>query len=112
MYLVLTTSLLYLAFSGWGNDDPYITYRYAHNLAAGKGFVYNPGEQVLSTTTPLFTLLLALAAPVWEKLTNSTIPQLANLVGAFSLALGGLFLWLLAGRGDTPSGARTTRRGP
>lgn len=40
-------------------DDPYITYRYAANLRAGLGFVYNPGEQVLSTTAPLFAILLA-----------------------------------------------------
>src|SRR5215831_17336610 len=43
-------------------EDAYITLRYADNLAAGRGFVYNPGEHVLGTTTPLFTLLLALAA--------------------------------------------------
>jgi hypothetical protein len=39
-------------------DDAYITYRYAENLAAGNGFVYNLGERVLGTTTPLFALLL------------------------------------------------------
>jgi hypothetical protein len=43
-------------------DDAYITFRYARNLAAGAGFVYNPGEPVLGTSTPLFTLLLAAAA--------------------------------------------------
>src|SRR5690348_1608071 len=42
-------------------EDAYITLRYADNIAAGRGFVYNPGEQVLGTTTPLFTLILALA---------------------------------------------------
>lgn len=36
-----------------------ITFRYAENLASGQGFVYNPGERVLGTTTPLLTLLLA-----------------------------------------------------
>lgn len=41
------------------NDDAYITARFARNLAAGAGFVYNPGERVLGTTTPLFTLELA-----------------------------------------------------
>jgi hypothetical protein len=41
-------------------DDAYITFRYARNLAEGLGFVYNPGEHVLGTTTPLYTLLLAL----------------------------------------------------
>ncbi len=40
-------------------DDPYITYRYARNLVNGVGFVYNAGERVLSTTTPLYALLLA-----------------------------------------------------
>jgi arabinofuranosyltransferase len=40
-------------------DDAYITFRYARNLAAGLGFVYNGGERVLGTTTPLFTLVLA-----------------------------------------------------
>jgi len=34
-------------------DDAYITFRYAQNLAAGLGFVYNAGERVLGTTTPL-----------------------------------------------------------
>jgi hypothetical protein len=41
-------------------EDFYITLRYAVNLAAGRGFVYNPGESVLGATTPLYTLLLAL----------------------------------------------------
>ena len=40
-------------------DDAYITYRYAENLAGGNGFVYNVGEQILGTSTPLYTLLLA-----------------------------------------------------
>ena len=43
-------------------DDAFITFRYAANLAAGHGFVYNVGERVLGTTTPLFTWLLAVLA--------------------------------------------------
>ena len=39
-------------------DDAYITYRYASNILAGNGFVYNPGERVLGTTTPFYTILL------------------------------------------------------
>jgi hypothetical protein len=42
-------------------DDAYITFRYARNLAEGLGFVYNPGQQVLGTTTPLYTVLMSLA---------------------------------------------------
>jgi len=40
-------------------DDAYITLRYARSLAEGSGFVFNSGERVLGTTTPLFALLLA-----------------------------------------------------
>ncbi|MBI5788512.1 MAG: hypothetical protein HZA78_06645 [Candidatus Schekmanbacteria bacterium] len=40
-------------------DDAYITYRYVKNLLNGNGFVYNPGESVLGTTTPLYTMILA-----------------------------------------------------
>lgn len=97
IYLFLTTIVIFATFSRWGYDDPFITYRYAANLQHGLGFVYNPGERVLSTTTPLFTLLLALLGNLWTDL-----PRLANLLGAFSLAMGGLFLWDLAHTWQAP----------
>lgn len=40
-------------------DDAFITFRYARNLLSGHGFVYNPGERVQGTTTPLYTVLMA-----------------------------------------------------
>lgn len=40
-------------------DDSYITFRYARNLLAGEGFVYNIGQPVQGTTTPLYTFLMA-----------------------------------------------------
>ena len=49
-------------------DDAYITYRYARNIATGRGFVYNAGEPVLGTTTPLYTLLLAGLSLVWPDI--------------------------------------------
>jgi Gpi18-like mannosyltransferase len=45
--------------TGFTADDAFITFRYAENLAAGLGFVYNEGQQVLGSSTPLFTLLLS-----------------------------------------------------
>src|SRR5215831_1190743 len=57
-----------LAYNGFLPDDSYITYRYAQNLLQGHGLVFNPGEYVLSTTTPLYTLLLAAAGVVWPDL--------------------------------------------
>ncbi len=43
-------------------DDAFITFRYAANLAAGHGLVFNPGEAwepVLGTTTLLYALVLS-----------------------------------------------------
>lgn len=52
-----------LGFWGYTYDDGYITYRYARNLAEGRGLVYNPGERVLGTSAPGYAALLgALAA--------------------------------------------------
>ncbi len=45
---------------GYGSiDDAFITFRYARNLADGLGFVYNAGERVIGTTTPLWTMIMA-----------------------------------------------------
>ena len=39
-------------------DDAYITWRYARNVALGRGLVYNPGERYLGTSGPGYALLL------------------------------------------------------
>src|SRR3990172_1790259 len=96
-YLAGLAAVLFGLFRAWGYDDPFITYRYARNLLDGAGFVYNPGVRVLSTTTPLFTLLLALLGLGWPNL-----PQLAVLLGALSAAAGGLCLWGLARAAGAP----------
>lgn len=59
---IIALALAYrLGLGSWPVDDAYITFRYARNLAQGDGFVYNPGERILGTTTPLYTLLLGTA---------------------------------------------------
>ena len=97
VYALLATTILFIFLSDWAYDDPFITYQYANNLAQGEGFVYNPGERVLSTTTPLFTLLLTPFAFLGVYL-----PRFANLLGAFCLALGGLSLWDLSHSWKSP----------
>jgi hypothetical protein len=90
VWSALVASALFWLFKDRGFDDPYITYRYAANLASGAGFVYNVGERVLSTTTPLYTLVLAAAG-----LLGLDIPLASNMIGCASLALGGLAFWWL-----------------
>jgi hypothetical protein len=76
-------------------DDAYITFRYARHVAEGTGFVYNPGERVLGTTTPLYTLLLS----GLSLLTGSPdFPRLAYLTNALTGALAVGLLYLLARR--------------
>lgn len=81
-------------------DDAFITFRYARNLVAGLGFVYNPGEHVLGTTTPLYTLLLAGLA---RLLGTGAYPDLALILNAL---LEGLSVVLLYRLGQATSGSR------
>jgi hypothetical protein len=72
LVLLLTRIGLWLAHP-LANEDAYITFRYARNLAAGEGLVYNPGERVFGVSSPLWTLWSApgvmLGDPVaWSRL--------------------------------------------
>jgi hypothetical protein len=64
-----------------GIDDSYITFRYARNLLAGLGLVYNSGERVLGTTTPVYTLLMAGLASL---LRTQDFPHLAAALNALA----------------------------
>lgn len=73
-------------------DDAYITFRYAQNLVIGNGLVFNPGEMVLGTTTPLYTFLLA---GLSRLLNTSDLPRLAWVLNALLDAAGvALVFWL------------------
>ncbi|MDQ2800951.1 MAG: hypothetical protein M3Y13_15065 [Armatimonadota bacterium] len=68
-------------------DDPFITYRYAANLLAGHGPVFNIGERVEGFTSPLHLLLMVALlkiAPAVDILFK------AKLIG---IALAALALW-------------------
>lgn len=69
-------------------DDAYITFRYAANLARGFGLVFNPGERVLGTTSPLFTFILAAGG---RLLGTRYIEEIAVAVGILA-CLGTLVL--------------------
>ncbi len=68
-------------------DDPYITYRYARNLAEGRGFIYNEGERVLGTTAPLYAVLLSVPGRF-----SGNYPLISTL---FSGAALGALGWLI-----------------
>jgi hypothetical protein len=78
-------------------DDPFITFRYARNLIDLGQLTYNPGEYVLATTTPIYTLLSAviygvgLPIPLAPMLVNlcceiALLYVLSLIIEAFNLA--------------------------
>ena len=96
---ILIATFLALALRNLAVDDAFVTYRYAANLARGLGFVYNPGEWVLSTTAPFYGLLLALPARLgWP------LPLVSNLLGGLAIGAGGVALALF-GRSNGRAGA-------
>jgi hypothetical protein len=81
-------------------EDALITFRYAENIGRGVGFVFNPGERVLATTSPLMTLLLAVPGAVFGA---AAIPVAAVVLGVVAALAGLLFLdSALAGCGVRP----------
>jgi hypothetical protein len=75
-------------------DDSYITFRYAQNILAGEGFVYNPGDPVLGTTTPLYTLIMVVLGSVSGG-TQAPFPELAMLVNALADGLTAVLLYMI-----------------
>ena len=82
-------------------DDDYICYRYAHNLVAGHGLVFNLGERVEGFTTPLWVLMHA----GWQALGGNS-PDFAVGAGIAAFVLACLALAFSAvRRGQLPLGA-------
>lgn len=62
--LLLILQILFLAWTRLVQpplliDDAYIHFRYALNLLQGRGLVFNEGEHVLGTTSPVYALILS-----------------------------------------------------
>jgi len=103
--LVAASSVFLWSNTPYDIDDAPITYRYAENIVASNGFVYNIGERVLGTSTPLYTLILAslrflgISIPLASNVINF-IASVAVVAVTMALVrqLGGSFLAaLLAG---------------
>lgn len=59
-------------------DDAFISFRYAKNLAEGRGLVFNPGERVEGYTNFLWTVLMAI--PEWLGWSTPLFSQLLGMV--------------------------------
>jgi arabinofuranosyltransferase len=56
--VIIVAALAYAYSLRWIAEDAYISFRYAQNLADGKGLVFNQGERVEGYTNFLWTILL------------------------------------------------------
>lgn len=91
--LILFSFLLNLGWMYYANyteEDAFITFRFAQQIAAGNGFVYNPGEPIYGSTTPLLTLLLA----GWLKFISTNVITGARILNLTAVALMLVFTWL------------------
>ncbi|MCL7455281.1 MAG: hypothetical protein M8467_19775 [Anaerolineae bacterium] len=95
--LIVATLLLGLALQPLAVDDAYVTFRLARNLASGKGFTYNAGQAILSTTAPMYALILSAGARLGPDL-----PSLANALSAMALGTGAILLFALGRREGHP----------
>lgn len=83
-FLLCSVLILYAPTAGFMKnqyDDSYITYRYAVNLAEGKGLVFNTYEKADSASAFAYTLLLATA----YKIGITNLEAVAVVIGILSL---------------------------
>lgn len=77
-------------------DDAFITFRYAQNLISGYGLVYNPGEAVFGTTTPVYALLMT-GLGLFGGGAQAPFPTISIFVNAIA---DSLTCWLLIKLGE------------
>lgn len=90
---VLAVFLLQAAgFHGFRQDDAFITYVYGRNLASGEGLVFNPGERLMGSTSPLHALL---SAAVYPLAGDGPLPDVMAIIGCVGWTLQAVLAFLL-----------------
>ncbi|HZV13059.1 MAG TPA: hypothetical protein VFA55_07570 [Candidatus Kapabacteria bacterium] len=67
IFLIAEISVNGAAYAGFPLDDTWIHAQFAHNLAAGKGFVYADSIQTPGETSPLWPVILAAAYKIFGE---------------------------------------------
>lgn len=88
----LCIAALTLLFHDYHHETEFLIYRFATNLEAGRGLVYNTGDNVLLTFSPALPIILA-ASPLAPHVT-------AALLSSVSVFFSGMFLYLMLRRLD------------
>lgn len=75
------------------NDDQFILYLYVDNIISGNGFVFNVGEKILGSTTPLFTIVSSFFALLFKSV---YIPNVIAYLNIVFLGLTSVYLFKIA----------------
>ncbi len=89
----IASILFILGSARFPNDDQFILYRYVDNIISGNGFVFNVGERVLGSTTPLFTIISSFFALIFK---GFQIPDTVAYLNIFLFSLSSVFLFKIA----------------
>ncbi|MCX6646265.1 MAG: hypothetical protein NTY09_07905 [bacterium] len=73
-------------FINFNLDDPFITFRYADNIALGEGPVYNPGERVEGYSNPTWVLIMTLFSLVLKGQHPLAMLWIAKALGILAAA--------------------------
>lgn len=96
--VILLTVVLIASLSHWFDaglvDDGYIFLRYAENLGQGNGLVFNTGERVEGFSSPLWTLLLAVAGSAMGDLeVAARLLGVVTVLAVVAVLLLGVLRW-------------------
>lgn len=91
--LLITVAAAVIGFrflDDYARAEDFSLYRLAFNLAEGNGLLYNAGENVLPTTSPLFAVLIGLCTRFLYELTPNFTPNFLDYLatGLVSVAYG------------------------
>ena len=87
IYIAIILALFFAGYYFFRLDDTFIFYKYAKNIAEGNGYVFNLGEKINATTSPLYTLILALLYWIIKPIYSESFVVLGNLISIFSILL-------------------------
>lgn len=89
--LVLLVGLFTISGLNVKQDDAYIFYTYANNLTDGDGYVFNEGERVNATTSPLYTIALSTIYAIFSFIPGLSVPLIGYIVTFLGLLTTTLF---------------------
>lgn len=87
IYISIILILFFCGYYYFRPDDTYIFYKYAKNITEGNGYVFNFSEKINATTSPLYTIILALIYFLLSPVFNIDFAVIGNLISILSICL-------------------------